>query len=355
MMEYRKLGRTGLDVGIIGLGTEHLQPGPEVLDQVLGTAVEAGVNYVDLIYILPDYWETYGPVFRAYRDKMVATAHWGNGQSYELDFCRQNFEVVLNGLGNGYAEVGMMTMVDSPEQWNDFAQRSLEKLRDYQKQGRVGWIGMSGHTISVAQQAVESGLLDVLMVPLNVVGYGDEKEEALRQACSKYNVGLVAMKAYHGGRLFWVDDRPSGITPAHCLSYLFSLPVATAVPGPKNVDELRATLHFLEATEEEKDYRPVATGLPTFMAGQCVYCHHCLPCPVDIPVGWMMWLLDQVSGRTSEEVRGLYASFNSKVSSCVECGECLARCPFGVDIMGRLDKVAELFEETKDRKQETTE
>ncbi len=342
-MEYRKLGRTGLDVGVIGLGTEHIQPDPAMLDQVLGTAVEAGVNYVDVLYILPDYWKKYGAGFRRYRDKIVAAAHWGNGQNYDLDFCQRNLEVVLDGLGNGYAEVGMITMVDSPEMWNGFAQRSLEKLRGYQEQGRIGWIGMSGHTLSVAQQAVESGLIDVLMAPLNLVGYGDAKEEALCQACVKYNVGLVAMKPLHGGRLFWVDDRPSGITPTHCLSYVFSLPVATAVPGPKSVDELRAILHYLEATEEEKDYRPIATGLASYMAGQCVYCHHCLPCPVNIPVGWMMWLLDQLSGRALEEVRAIYADFKTDVTSCVECGECLARCPFGVDIMGRLTKVAELF------------
>jgi predicted aldo/keto reductase-like oxidoreductase len=342
-MEHRQLGRTGLDVGIIGLGTEHLEPGPEVLDRVLGMMVEAGGNYVDLLYITPDYWETYGAVYRAHRANLVATAHWGNGQSYDLDYCQTCFDGMLSGLGNGYAEVAMIAVIDSKERWDGFVQHSIERLRRYQEQGRVGAIAMSGHELPVALEAVRSGLIDVLMFPINLVGYENENEAALYQACAERGVGLVAMKAYHGGVLFSVDGRPSGITPTHCLSYVFSLPVAAAVPGPKNVAEMRATLHYLEATAEEKDYRAVATDLPRYLYGKCVYCQHCLPCPQEIPVGWMMWLVDRIGIMGEEELRGIYESFHTDVTSCVECGECVERCPFGVDIMAGLHRAVDLF------------
>jgi len=342
-MEQRQLGRTGLDVGIIGLGTEHLEPGPEVLDRVLGMMVEAGGNYVDLLYIKPDYWEKYGAVYRAHRANLVVAAHWGDGQSFDLDDCQSCFDGTLAGLGNDYAEVAMIAVIDRKTLWDGFVQQSIERLRGYQEQGRVGAIGMSGHDFPVALEAVQSGLIDVLMFPVNLVALGGEKDSALYQACVEHNVGLVAMKAYHGGVLFSVDGRPSGITPTHCLSYVFSQPVAAAVPGPKNAEEMRATLHYLEATAEEKDYLPFAADLPRYLQGQCVYCHHCLPCPVDIPVGWMMWLIDMAANSSAEEVRGIYESFHADVSSCTECGECVARCPFGVDIMAGLRKVAELF------------
>ncbi|MBN1955839.1 MAG: aldo/keto reductase [Anaerolineae bacterium] len=342
-MEQRQLGRTGRDVGIIGLGTEHLEPGPEVLDRVLGMLVDAGGNYVDLLYVKPEYWETYGAVYRTHRANLVAAAHWGDGQRFDLDYCQACFDGMLAALGSGYAEVAMIAVIDTQEVWDGFVQQSLERLWRYQEQGRVGAIGMSGHDLSVALEAVQSGLIDVLMFPVNLVGYGNEGDAALYQACVEHDVGLVAMKAYHGGVLFTVDGRPSGITPAHCLSYVYSLPVAAAVPGPKNVDEMQATLRYLEATAEEKDYGPVVGDLPRLLHGKCVYCHHCLPCPVDIPVGWMMWLVDMTDRGTVEEARPIYESFHTDVSSCTECGECVARCPFGVDIMAGLRKVAELF------------
>ena len=54
------------------------------MEQVLRTAVDAGLNYVDLLYAAPkgadaEFWTSFGPVLRRYRDKLVLAAHWGSG------------------------------------------------------------------------------------------------------------------------------------------------------------------------------------------------------------------------------------------------------------------------------------
>ncbi len=77
IIERRKLGKTGLDVGVIGLGTEHLEQKAKVLEGVLRVAVEAGANYVDQLYVESDYWNTLGPLFCSYRDDLVLAVHWG--------------------------------------------------------------------------------------------------------------------------------------------------------------------------------------------------------------------------------------------------------------------------------------
>jgi predicted aldo/keto reductase-like oxidoreductase len=343
-MEYRELGRTGLQVGVIGLGTEHFERSAEVRDGILRTAVEAGVNYVDLLYVDADYWEAFGPVFRPYRERFVVAAHWGGGDFMDVDASQRCFDNVLAQLGNDYAEVAMVTMVDTPERWAGWCRESLARLQRYRAQGRVGHIALSGHEEAVALEAVRSGLIDALMFPVNLVGHNEEGNRAVRRACAEEKVGLVAMKPYHGGTLLFANGKPSGITPSQCLAYVLDQEVATTVPGPRTVAEMQATLRYLEANDEEKDYRAVATGLHEILAGQCVYCHHCLPCPVEIPVGWIMWQVDYARHGLSDDLKGWYASHPAKASECIECGDCLARCPFDVDIMAQLRKAVEIFE-----------
>jgi predicted aldo/keto reductase-like oxidoreductase len=344
-MEYRKLGGTGLDIGVVGLGTEHIERSVETMDLILGTAVDAGVNYIDLLYIEDDYWEQFGHLFRAYRDKLVLAAHWSSGPVYDLDFCQRTFANVLSQVGNDYIEVAMMTMIDDGARKGDeWREASLKHLRRYQEQGHVGYIGGSAHDEAAALDAVNSGLLDVLMFPVNMLSHDNAKSQELIQACADQGVGLVAMKPYHGGTLLFVNGQPSGITPAQCLDYVFSLPVSTAVPGPKNLDQWQITLRYLDAEAEERAHRPVLADLRERLAGQCVYCHHCLPCPQDIEIGWLIWTLDQTWGGVGAKHREWYAEFPVGASACVECGICVERCPFDVDIMAKMHEAVALFE-----------
>ena len=349
-MEYRKLGRTGLAVSVIGVGTEHLERKRETMDSVLHKAVDAGVNYVDLLYIEPDYWDLFGPVLRLYRDKLVLAAHWGGGPRYDMDYCRRTFANILSCVGNYYVEVAMLTMVDTERKWNVWAQAAMEHLLRYKERGHIGAIAMSTHRAPMALKAVNSGLIDALLFPLNLTSHVVEPEIALCQACADQGIGLVAMKPYRGGTLFVADGEPSGITPAQCLHYVLSLPVSTTVPGVKNVEELRAALHYWEATDEEKNYGPVLTDVHRYLEGRCTSCNHCLPCPQEIDIAqvmglvfWAQWALEEDNDE-KEEILTAYAALQAKASECVECGDCMERCPFEVGIIAKMRTAAEVFE-----------
>ena len=59
----------------------------------------------------------------------------------------------------------------------------------------------------------------------------------------------------------------------------------------------------------------------------------------------MIWDLDQVLARGIEQIKEWYAGFPVKASACVECGVCLERCPFDVEIIAKMREAAEVFEE----------
>jgi predicted aldo/keto reductase-like oxidoreductase len=348
-MEYRTLGRTGLEVSAIGLGTEHLTQTHGNMQEVLGIAVDAGVNYIDVLYSDPEadagFWDSIAPELNRYRDDLVLMAHWGPSDMYpDPAECQRCLDLALERVDNGYFEGVMLTVVDSEETWSGWAQASLERLLGCKERGQIGHIGLSGHTAPIVAKAAHSGLIDVVMFPINLLGRDDEEVQALYEACTEQGAGLVAMKVYNGGTLLSIKGEPSGITPVQCLHYALSQPVATVVPGAKNADEMRATLRYLQATDEEKAYGEVSANIRELLAGQCTYCQHCKPCPQEIEMGWIIWHLDQVQSRGLDVIKEWYAGFPVKASACVECGVCLDRCPFDVDIIAKMQEATALFE-----------
>lgn len=367
-MEHRVLGRTGLRVGALGLGTEYLlkQP-PAVMDHVLETAAAAGVNYLDLLYSGSAFWDDFGPVFRPWRDRFVVAAHWGCG---EVDGqlanvrdhaqCARFFDATLQHLGNDYAEVGMLMMVDTIELWDTWGRESLARLARYRAQGRIGAIGMSGHKAAVALPAVESGELDVLMYPVHLASGDVAGNGQLYEACRRHDVALVAMKPYAGGKLLqdqssvflhWIIaggqalqvEKTTLVTPIQCLHYVLAQPVATVVPGVRDAAELRAALRYFHATEQEKDYHAVIGGIHHYPPGVCIYCNHCLPCPPGIDIGLTIRLVDEAQGHMTKELRQSYAALDVKPALCLECGDCLERCPYEVDVIAKMQAAVELF------------
>jgi predicted aldo/keto reductase-like oxidoreductase len=54
--------------------------------------------------------------------------------------------------------------------------------------------------------------------------------------------------------------------------------------------------------------------------------------------------LDQIPAKGVEEPKASYAHFLVKASACVECGVCLERCPFDVEIVAKMHEATAVFE-----------
>ena len=154
----------------------------------------------------------------------------------------------------------------------------------------------------------------------------------------------VRLYWYHSGGAGLQVDKPQPITPTQCLSYVLSQPVSTVVPGVKNAGELAAALHYLEASDAEKDVSAAIAGIRPAVTGQCCYCNHCLPCPQGIDIGQTIRLIDTAQGQPTADLRQAYMALPMPASACSECGACVERCPYEVDIPLRMRQAAALFE-----------
>jgi len=120
------------------------------------------------------------------------------------------------------------------------------------------------------------------------------------------------------------------------------------VPGARNAAEMRQALRYMGATSEEKQFALLHDELTERLHGQCLSCLHCLPCPQEINIPGIITNLEYVEcysgSRWSEQYnRELYHSRRANASDCIECEVCIERCPFGVDIIGKMRRAVEVF------------
>jgi predicted aldo/keto reductase-like oxidoreductase len=354
-VEYRGLGRTGLEVGAIGLGTEYLNGQPrETVTAVVAEAVERGVNYVDIIFSFADYLDNLGAALAGRRDAVVLALHLGcaetEGQyrrSRDVAECRANFEGMLRRLRADHADVIVVQNCDEQEDYRKIMGPGglLELAEQLKQEGKGRFLGFSGHTVPVPTRAAKSGRYDVLMLSINAREGSQERKEFC-QLCARERIGLVAMKPFAGGAMFSTQADATRPTPTQCLAYVLSQPgLCVTVPGAKSVEELSTALHYFEATDAERDYSALIADAGWSPTGACTYCNHCTPCSQGIAIGQTMQLLDLSAHGMTESLRAQYrALLGAPASACIACGDCKARCPFGVDTPERMKQAAATFD-----------
>lgn len=100
----------------------------------------------------------------------------------------------------------------------------------------------------------------------------------------------------------------------------------------------------MDATDAEKSYASILSTIHQSRQGECCYCNHCLPCPSMIDVGQTLRLVDRAEFAVTPDMRAEYNALPAKAFECIECGDCTGRCPFGVDVISKMRRAAEIFE-----------
>ncbi|WP_443687420.1 aldo/keto reductase [Phascolarctobacterium faecium] len=380
-MEYRELGRTGIKVSVIALGCEGFVANEGALtEQLLNAAEQGGINCIDLYAPQPEMRSRLGKWLRGRRGKFVLQAHlctvWQEGQykrTREIGEVKASFEDLLTRLATDYIDIGMIHYVDSLEDWKAVAGGPvMAYAREMQAQGKIRYIGLSSHNPAAAMQAVQSGLIDVLMFsvnpcydlqPANEDCYAlwdgknydrqlvnmDPEREALYETCSRLGVAITVMKAFGGGDLLDEELSPAGkaLTVNQCLHYALTRPgVAAVMSGAHTVDELEKCLEYTTAADVEKDYAAAFAALPKISwEGHCMYCGHCAPCPQGIDVAAVTKFLNLTKAQNSvpETVREHYAALRHHAGECVKCGACEKRCPFKVTVIQNMQEAVKVF------------
>jgi len=168
-LERRRLGRTGLQVGVIGFGGAEIGYGGTeqgIVDRLLNGALDAGLDTIDTAecYMLSE--EQIGKAVASRRDEFALftkVGHWPE-LGWSAAGIQESLERSLKRLKTDHVDVVHLHSCGVDVLEKGEAIEALEKAREA---GKTRFIGYSGDSVA-ARWAVDSGRFDTLMISISV-------------------------------------------------------------------------------------------------------------------------------------------------------------------------------------------
>lgn len=194
----------------------------------------------------------------------------------------------------------------------------------------VRHIGITNHRLNVAEEAIQSGLYETLQFPFSYLA--TEKELGLVEKCARADMGFIAMKALAGGLI-----TNSAAAYAYLAQYENVLPI-WGVQRERELDEFLSYIDNPPVLNEELS-AVVAGDREELLGDFCRGCGYCMPCPAGIEINTCarMSLLIRRSPSAAQLTPGAQEMMK-KIENCLHCGRCKAKCPYGLDTPGLLEK-----------------
>ena len=380
-MEYRKLGKTGIEVSEIAFGAEFLVERPYEDTEVLIRACEEnGINFVDCWMSEPDVRSHLGKAIKPNRENWVIQGHlgatWQNEQyvrTREMDKVIPAFEDFMERFQIDTLDFGMIHYVDTLDDYNEIMNGPfIEYVRKLKREGVIEHIGLSTHNPDIGLLAAKNPEIELLMFSINPAfdmfdsmddieeyrkedAYDGEfssmnpKRSELYSICEENGTAITVMKGFAGGNLLSDETSPFGValTPVQCIHYALSQKgVSSIFVGVRTVEELEKSLKYCSATEVEKDYSETLKNAPKHsFKGQCTYCGHCQPCRSGIDISMVNKLFDLAKNHDEvpKSIQEHYNNLKFNATDCIACGDCEPRCPFEVYIVDVMLDAQDLF------------
>ncbi len=310
-MKTQYLGKTGIEVSLVGFGTLTMSPMQRGLGVADGAAVilhalSQGVTFIDTAQMYGSYpqvaealsqWKGSAPVIAS-----KSAARTREAMQVAVEECLQQ-------TGLSHIDVFLLHAVRDAV---DLEARSeaLSYLREAREQGLIGAVGASSHSARTIDILASTAGIEVLHPMYNRDGIGildatlAEMTDILKRARDR-GIGIYAMKPLGGGHLR--NDA------AAALCWLFASGVVdSAVIGMTSRDEVDMNVKLAcEESVDEKFARRVAGRERRLFinTGLCVNCHAC---------------------ERACQQSALCAGEKSPVidhSRCILCGYCAPVCP----------------------------
>ena len=335
-MEYRILGKTGLNISRLGFGGIPIQRiDAEGTKALMHQMKAAGINFIDTARGYTVSEEYLGYALEGIREDFIIAT---KSMARTKEAMAKDIDISLANLRTDYIDLYQVHNA-TPEQLQQVVAPggALEALQEAKAAGKIRHIGLTSHSLDTFKMALDMDWVETFMFPYNIVE--TQAEKLIAEAAAK-NIGFIDMKPLAGGAI-------ENATLA--LRYICANDaVAVVIPGMADPKELEQNIAAVEDTspitaEEKAAFLEVRNQLGTNF---CRRCNYCQPCAAGINISGA-FLFDGYLQRygLGGWAKERYASLPKHASDCIGCGACEARCPYNLPIREMLKKVAAHFGE----------
>jgi len=373
-MQYRRFGKLGFDVSVLGFGCMRLplmpaengnEPDPSKIDEkesikMIRHAIDSGVNYIDTAY--PYHRGSSEPLVGkalkdGYRERVKLATKlpvWLLKEKTDFD---KYLDEQLEKLQTDHIDFYLLHALNK-DRWNTILELDvLEHLKKAIESGKVKHAGFSFHEdinfFGTILDAFDWGMCQVMF------NYMEDREweKHIRNAYER-GIAVVVMEPLLGGKLAttppaevakaWAESGYDRSPADWSFKWIFNHPEVTlALSGMSNMEQVIDNLRIADGclpnamSKKELDtvekVREIYTNLTRV---KCTGCEYCLPCPNNVSIPEIFSYYNQaaaynVQKESERNYSGLIKS-GRDASLCVECGKCEGACPQQLPIMKHL-------------------
>ena len=310
MVIKMRLGKTDLEVNKNGFGALPIQRRNEKDSiEILKKAYDNGINFYDTARFYTDSEEKLGKAFEDVRENIYIATKTGMETAEEF---WSDLETSLKNLRTDYVDLYQFHNISFVPKAEDELYKAMLEAK---QEGLIKHIGITTHKITHAHEALDSGLYETLQYPFSYLS-GDE-ELKLIEKCKSLDMGGGLIK--NSKASFAYINQFSNVLPIWGIQKLEELDEFLSYDSNTILDDkLKSAI--------EQDKKELGDNF-------CRGCGYCMPCPEEINISlcarMSLWIRrfptePNLDERTQEIMK--------HTLDCVECYECVDRCPYELDI-----------------------
>jgi predicted aldo/keto reductase-like oxidoreductase len=372
-MQYRTLGKLGTKVSALGFGCMRfpkLEDGKinrEETIRLIRKGIDNGINYVDTA------WTYHGgesevvlglALKDGYRERVTLATKCpiGRKEFTESEHYDEHLNEQLQRLDEEYVDFYLFHALNKKSfEEKVIGLNLIDRALKAKERGKIRHLAFSFHDKpEVLKEIIDSGHFDLMLVQYNIV---DQVNHDMINYAGEKGLAVAIMGPVGGGRLAGEDlpeEMRDWLSPGRtnyadlALKFVLSNPnVSVALSGMGSDEMLDDNLSITSRddydilTEKEKMLiENIAKKFKELCDLVCTQCKYCQPCPNEVNISFIFDALQryQIYGHR-EQATNLYSligktpwAAGKDASACEECGECLEKCPQGIEIIEQLAK-----------------